>query len=172
MKDHKNFIRAAKILSRNHPNLLFVLAGKNIEDSNKQLRAWLIEAGLRETFLLLGEQQRMQYIFPALDIFRSFSAWGEGFPNVLGEAMACNIPCITTDVGDSKFVVGKTGIVVSPGSPEALATACSRLIRIGPIKRNKIGKMARQRVMENYSINSVEDNYKLLYDRILRLESI
>ena len=91
----------------------------------------------------------------ALDVLASASAYGEGFPNVVGEAMAVGVPCVVTDVGDSAMLVGDQGSVVPPRDPSALATAIGTLIDLGTDARGKIGLEARDRIVKNFSLADV-----------------
>ncbi|MDY6882067.1 MAG: glycosyltransferase, partial [Thermodesulfobacteriota bacterium] len=113
MKDHKTFIEAACITLEQGLNISFVLAGKGVVWENVGL-AGLIPRQWKEKFYLLGVREDIQRINCILDIACSSSAFGEGFPNTIGEAMACGVPCVVTDVGDSAMIVGGTGRVVPP----------------------------------------------------------
>jgi glycosyltransferase involved in cell wall biosynthesis len=103
----------------------------------------------------------------ALDLAVSSSAFGEGFPNVLGEAMAAGVPCVTTDVGDSRAIVGDTGRTVPPQAPEALAEAMLDLLNLPAIERRALGMAARQRIADNYEIGDVAQRYLALYRDML-----
>ena len=105
----------------------------------------------------------MARIYAALDIAISSSAYGEGFPNVLGEAMACGVPCVATDTCDTRLVIGETGIVVPPRDPAALASAWEQLIVLGRAGRRSLGMTARARIDGNYEIGSVVGGYEALY---------
>jgi glycosyltransferase involved in cell wall biosynthesis len=93
----------------------------------------------------------------------SASSYGEGFPNVLGEAMACGAPCVTTDVGDSALVVGDAGRVVKPNDPEALAGAINDLLSLPASARQQLGAAARARIEAHFSLASVARQYAELY---------
>jgi len=100
MKDHPAFLRAAVGLALRYPETHFVLSGRDVFLENKTLEP-LVPGQVRDRFHLLGERGDISEIMNAMDIFCLSSAWGEGFPNVIGEAMATGLPCVATDVGDS-----------------------------------------------------------------------
>jgi glycosyltransferase involved in cell wall biosynthesis len=102
-----------------------------------------------------------------MDVFCLSSGWGEGFPNVLGEAMACGVPCVATDVGDSAHVLGDTGRVVPPRDPEALAAAWKSLLAIPRGVRQTLGERGRQRVIEHFSLEAVVHQYEELYQGLV-----
>lgn len=99
----------------------------------------------------------------ALDVATTSSAFGEAFPIVVGEAMACGVPCVVTDVGDSAVIVGETGAVVPPGDPDALAAGWRRLLDMRQDERSRLGMAARQRIGERYSLKKIVAQYEQLY---------
>jgi glycosyltransferase involved in cell wall biosynthesis len=162
-KDHKNFFQAAGILHKNYPDVHFLLCGDDITRDNPSLNKWMDEADVRPVTHLLGRWDDMPSLQAAFDVASSSSSYGEGFPNIIGEAMACGVPCVVTDVGDSALIVGDTGIVVPPKDPDAMALAWKKLIEIGKEKRKKLGHDARLRIRENFSLSSVVKQYEELY---------
>lgn len=167
MKDHSNFIRAAAHLSNSHPDVHFLLAGRDVDINNRELMDLLLDLKLTHKFHLLGERNDINRLTAGLDIASSSSSFGEGFPNVIGEAMACQIPCVVTDVGDSGWIVGDTGRVIPPRDPVALAEAWKKLLDIGLEGRKELGKKARDRIMENFSIKRIVSQYEVLYRSLL-----
>ena len=85
---------------------------------------------------------------------------------MVGEAMACAVPVVATDVGDSALIVGKTGRIVPPGEPAALAAAWRDLIGIGQDARRRLGEMARRRIEESFSLPAITKLYEQLYQEI------
>jgi glycosyltransferase involved in cell wall biosynthesis len=163
MKDHANFLQAAALLLKDYPNVQFVLAGNGVDEKNPTLCQLIHELGIAEGIHLLGERQDIPRLTAALDIASSAS-YTEAFPNVIGEAMSCAVPCAVTDVGDSAWIVGNAGRVVPPRDSEALANAWKELIELGPEGRKALGKAARVRIIESFSLNSVVARYESLYE--------
>ena len=166
-KDHKNLINAAGVLCRSNKNIHFILCGDRITNDNKQLAKWIQEHNLQVNFHLLGRRADMARITTAFDIASSPS-YGEGFPNVVGEAMSCEVPCVVTNVGDSAYIVGDTGIVVPPKNPLAMAKAWEKLIKLPAEERKILGKLARKRIEDNFEINFVVNRYMVLYSQLLK----
>jgi len=167
MKDHETFLRAAALLLQDAPDLHFVLAGINVDHNNSHLREVLNELNIGDRIHLLGERKDVPYLTSALDIAVSSSYFGEAFPNVIGEAMACEVPCVVTGVGDSALIVGDTGKIVPPKNSRVLANACQELIALGTAGREALGKKARQKIIELYSLESIITQYEKLYQSIL-----
>lgn len=166
MKDHANFLRAAGKLADNFPDVHFVLAGRDADESNRDLMKMVKDCRLAGRVHLLGEQTDLPEITAGLDIVSLSSAWGEGFPNVIGEAMLCGVPCVVTDVGDSPRVVGNTGIVVPPRDSGALVAAWKALIDTGPEGREQLGKAARKRIVEHFSLPQIASLYESFYRNV------
>ena len=102
-------------------------------------------------------------ILPGLDVL-CVSSRSEAFPNVVGEAMSCGVPCVTTDVGDAAQIVGETGHVVPVGDPARLAEALRAIVQMGAEARVRLGRVARQRIIEHYSLDSMIKQYQRIYE--------
>jgi glycosyltransferase involved in cell wall biosynthesis len=165
-KDYPNFLGAAAAILRDYPDTQFLVAGKDVDWNNDTLRRDLQQFGLVERIHLLGERVDIPRLTAALDIAVS-SSHAEGFPNVIGEAMACSVACVVTDVGDSGWLVRDTGRIVRPEDSEALAAGCLELIHAGSEERERLGTAARKRIIDHYSIVSVARLYESLYQHII-----
>jgi glycosyltransferase involved in cell wall biosynthesis len=165
-KDHRNFVRAAGRLSKQIPNVHFLLCGRDINWQNSRLAKWIDEAGIRESCHLLGVRWDTARLFAAMDIVTTASFSGEAFPIVIGEAMACETPCVVTDVGDSALIVGSTGEVVAPGDPDALAQAWRKLIESGSETRRQLGIAARRRVQRHFALPVIVGRYQAIYAQL------
>lgn len=165
-KDHKTFFRAVAEINGNMPGVHFILAGDGISWDNDELVGDIYSYGVEDVCHLLGRRDDIAYLTSALDI-SCLSSTGEAFPNVLGEAMACGVPCVTTDAGDSALIVGDTGIVVPPNNPAALAEALRQMIEMGDAGRRALGEKARRRVLERFNLPDIVSKYEDLYRRIL-----
>ena len=161
MKDHSTFIKSACSLLKERKDAHFVLVGRNVKWENTLLAKDIPDIW-KSHFHLLGERNDIAKITAGLDIATS-SSYGEGFPNTVCEAMACEIPCVATDVGDSARIVGATGRVVPPKDPGALAMAWRDMIDMGEEGRRMLGAAARKRVMDHFELSQIVKKYEALY---------
>ncbi|MBN1574887.1 MAG: glycosyltransferase [Deltaproteobacteria bacterium] len=166
MKDHGNFLKAASILGKKTEKTHFVLVGRDMTMENGGLAAMVKNTGIPERIHLLGFRREIPEITAGLDIATT-SSFTEASPNVIGEAMASGVPCVVTDVGDSRDLVGDTGRVVPPKDPEALAGGWLDLIKMGVKGRKRLGAAARERIVERFSIAAVAEQYRLMYTEVL-----
>ena len=127
MKDHPIFIEAAALLAKRRSEIRFVCVGGGPDEYRAELQRHAKQLGLEDRLLWVGIREDMPAVYTALDIAVS-SSYGEGFANVIGEAMACGVPCVVTNVGDSARVVADLGEVVPPKDPAALRDAIERLL--------------------------------------------
>ena len=162
-KDPESFVAAAAIAGARDPRLRFVMIGRGYTADNAELAGWIAASGVADRFHLLGERHDLQALLAGMDLFCLHSI-GEGFPNVVAEAMSAGTPCIVTDVGDAAFLVGDTGTVVPPSDPEALAGAVAELAALPDDRRRTLGEAARERVASEFSIEVVARLYGELYD--------
>ncbi len=155
MKDHAMLLRAAAgVLQRCSGDVYFVLVGRGVDGDNSGLVRAVATLGLGKRCFLLGERYDIPRITAALDVAAS-SSYSEGFLNALGEAMACGVPCVVTEVGDSAFIVGDTGSVVVPGDHSALVAAIGRLIDLPSEERRVLGEACRARVVSEFGMDSL-----------------
>ena len=162
-KGHREFLEAAALVSQSYPQAVFVLCGDGVTWENQELSDLVDAYGLRSRVRLLGRCDDMPGLLPSFDIATSASICGEGFSNTVGEAMACGVPCVVTDVGDSALVVADTGIVVAPQDAGALAEGWQRLLAMGPDDRDKWSQRARVRIEEYFSLHAIIDQYQDLF---------
>jgi glycosyltransferase involved in cell wall biosynthesis len=168
MKDHDNFLNAAGLLANDLPEVGFVLIGRGLDSDNAEIKSRIAKRGLSGRVHLLGERSNMEVVIAGLDIVTLCSAYGEGFPNVLGEGLSCGVLCVATDVGDSALIVGPHGRIVPPRRPADLAAAWREILALGPETRRKMGVLARRHVIENYSLPAIGRAYEDLYATVVQ----
>jgi glycosyltransferase involved in cell wall biosynthesis len=165
MKDHENFLRACAILSRKSAAWRFVCVGTGVASRRRSLEHLGRQLGLGSRLIWAGVHQDVGAVYSALDLACSSSAHGEGFSNVLAEAMACGVPCVATDVGDSARLLGHLGQVVPPRDAESLAQGIqdlhARLIREPGLK-----DLVRQHICAHYSLETMVSRTATLMDAL------
>ncbi|MFO0910435.1 MAG: glycosyltransferase [Isosphaeraceae bacterium] len=166
-KDHPNFLRAASILASRDPEVRFLLCGMGIDEGNAALTQAISSLGLSDRCHLLGRRGDVARIHAALDLEVS-SSLSEAFPLVLGEAMACGVPCVATHVGDSALIVGSCGRIVPPREPHALAFAMAELLALPIDDRRRLGLAARKRIAELFDLSVIAHRYERLYEQLVQ----
>lgn len=162
VKDYSAFLAAAEIVTQDRSGVWFVACGRRVSAENAELVSEVRRRGLEGRVFLLGERRDMARLLAALDVF-CLASRSEGFPNVVGEAMACGVPVVTTDVGDARALVGEEGRVVGVGDARGLAAVCLELLAAGREAREALGRRARERVGRLFEIGSVARRYEGLY---------
>jgi glycosyltransferase involved in cell wall biosynthesis len=138
------------------------LAGEDIDPSNTELMAQIRTHGLADRVRLLGHTDAVDRVLVGLDLLVSAS-WGEAFPNVVGEALACGVPCLATDVGESKVLVGNAGMVVDH---EQLAEALVALLDKGREGLAVLGTKGREQMEQSYHQKAMVNHYGDLLESI------
>jgi glycosyltransferase involved in cell wall biosynthesis len=152
MKDHANFLRAAADFAHTNPDARFVCVGDGSAAYRNELRALSNSLGLADRVVWAGEIGDVKAAYNAFDIATLSSAFGEGFPNVVGEAMACGIPVVATDIGDVRPIVGEQGETVPPKAPKLLCAGWDRLRR-RLAKDPGLRRSARDAIVANYGLD-------------------
>ena len=163
MKDIGTFLRAASRFQQDHENVKFVLCGDGLSPENAALAELVRSLDLERRTISLGPRPDIDLIYPALDVLTLCSIYGEGFPNVLCEAMACDVPCVATDVGDSAAVIGDRRWIVPKNDHEALTGAWRRLLG-----QSSQGASPRSQVAARYSLQHMCAQYEAFYRSIVQ----
>ncbi len=166
-KDHVNFVRAAGLVAAKYPTCHFLMVGSGLTRSNAELMFHINATGFAERFVLLGERPDPAACLDAMDVF-VLSSCTEGFPNVLGEAMAMGVPCVSTDVGDAAVLLGDTGELVPSRNAAALAGAVDRLLVKPLVERKALGKRGCERLERVFSIETAACRFDDLYSTLAK----
>jgi glycosyltransferase involved in cell wall biosynthesis len=160
-KDYQNLLLALQIFCKKTATpWKFLIVGRNTES----LAGEVERLGLAPHILILGARHDIAHVLNALDVHVLSSAYGEGFPNVLAEAMACGVPCVATDVGDAARIVENTGWIVAPRDPEFLADALNQaLASYQSIFWEERKSCALHRIENHFSIEKMRSTYHDLW---------
>ena len=158
IKDIPSFLQAAALISSVRDDVRFVWVGNGMESFSQELQQMTGKLGLANKLIWAGSREEMAAVYNSLDILVS-SSLSEGFSNVIGEAMACGVPCVVTDVGDSANIVGKLGCPVTAGNHQALAVAIQDLLdKYKEVEHEEV----RARIVQHFSQQAMIQNTEAL----------
>ncbi|PKI26037.1 glycosyl transferase [Pseudomonas monteilii] len=163
VKDQANFIAATAMLAELNPALRFLMVGRDLTPDNMALTKLLNDTGYADRYILLGERGDAPVCLSAMDIFCLHSKT-EGFPNVLGEAMAMGVPCVVTDVGDAALLLGGNGIVVPAQDAKALSLGLRQMVELSAEERRLLSKSAKARIVKGFTMEQSSQKFRQLYD--------
>ena len=155
MKDYPTFLKAAAKLIHKRPEVRFAIVGGGSDQMRHDLQTMARTQGLGESVLWLGPREDLPAIYSACAFTSSSSSFGEGFPNVVAESLACEVPCVATDVGDSAGVVGPGGIIVPAKNPAAMVEVWDQILSLSQEERQQMGQEGRKHVLENFSVQQM-----------------
>ncbi|WP_019568707.1 glycosyltransferase [Thioalkalivibrio sp. ALMg13-2] len=167
MKNHLGWLKAFRMLVDAGLPVHCVMVGTGVAEPDGPLATTVREAGLESAVTLLPPTDSPETLYPALDLLVMPSLWGEGFPNVVGEAMGCGVPSLVTNVGDSVPLVESTGFVVPEGTPGVLAAAVRKVMGMSAGQLGDLGNRARNRMVQCFALDCVAHEYQDLIRNVL-----
>ncbi len=167
-KDHSNLLKAISLLKSKNINFFCILVGSRINKKNIALVKEIKKLKLTNSIKLLDQSNDIPKVMNGLDLYIQSSRYGEGFPNVVAEAMACKTPCVVTNVGDAAHIVGKTGWVVPPKNPIKLSDAIEQALNEINLKRwKKRCDYSRLRVEQKFDIEKMLKSFNKVWSDVL-----
>ena len=161
-KNHELFFDAAKLIADIQPRCIFALSGKEIDHENEALKQMIGRRKLTSQTILLGRLDDVPTVMNGIDVLVLSSA-GEGWPNVVGEAMACGTPVVSTNVGEAKHIVGDTGVTIESMDASALANGALEIMSLDKASYRELSRRARSRICENFDIEKIAEQYQAKY---------
>lgn len=167
-KGHETLFATFAKVAEVRPEVFMLLAGAGLQHGDPYLENLLMTSGAARwssRVVALGQRDDVPELMNSMDVF-VLSSVGEAFPVVLTEAMACGIPCVTTDVGDSGEIVGDTGWVRQPGDVDGLARDILAAFSEAPHQRIARVISARQRIVDNFSVERMVNAYDDVWSQV------
>ena len=169
-KGHQYLFQAAVQVVKEKPNTHFIFVGSGPQAFADELKNQADELGLGACIHWAGNRNDMPRVYNAFSINVSPSAYGEGFPNVIAEAMASGVPCIATKTGDAADLIADAGLIVPARDSQALAWAILQILNAPQENREGLGVKARQRIESNFSLNKMAQAYTSIYKHLANFD--
>ena len=166
VKDHRTLLKALSLLNNLKQKWICILSGRGMDHNNYELLEMINSLKLSKKVILIGTQININEIYNALDL-HILTSTSEGFPNCLIEALSSGIPCISTNVGDAKYILKDVGWIVNPSNPYQLAEVLKKFFNLTESERKKISEFSRNRIKSEFSLAKLIENYDDLYSEFL-----
>jgi glycosyltransferase involved in cell wall biosynthesis len=166
MKDYPTFMRAAGGLLAGSHGVHVVLVGGGVDHQNRELAALCADLADPSRVHLLGRRDDMPAVYSGLDVLCSSSSSGEGFPNVIAEALLHGVPVVATDVGESRNIVGDDRWIVAPKEPLALERALLALLALPADDRERVAAAGRDRVLREFGLAAMATAFQELHEQV------
>jgi len=160
------FVRMAGRVAKLVPRAHFLCVGRGMTAENSCLKDLIVSAGIEHRFHLAGDRDDIPQLLSAMDVFVNPSRT-EGFPNALAEAMLAGLPCVATDVGDTRKILTDSGSVIASGDISGLAKAVVEWSESSAEQRYAAGNVGRERIVRDYSLERCTERYLDLYEQVL-----
>ena len=164
-KGYEILIASSMEVIKLHKKVRYLLIGRNVDQRNTILMEWINNTGFSDHFLLAGEKHNIADYMRAMDIF-CLSSITEGFPNVVGEAMASALPCVVTSVGDVQKITGNNALLIQPKNKKLLSKGLCEMLNMDNEKRNRMGLNGRKKIEKEYPIKLACEKHFNLYSSV------
>ena len=164
LKNHARFLRVLRDVIKQCPKQTVkgVLVGRGINIENDELMELIQRYDLVGKIELIEEVDNIQPLYCALDV-HVLTSDSEGWPNVLAEAMSVGLPCVATDVGDVSGILSDRSEVINRNNETQIAKKVVEFVQLPKSERWKIGKLNREKIQQNSSLQSAVERYDDLY---------
>lgn len=169
IKNHVGTVKAFAGICAERRDVYLAMVGEGVNHASS-LREVVKAHGCADRVLLLGNESNMPRFYNGIDVL-VLSSWAEGMPNVVGEAMACGVPCIVTNVGDAASLVGDTGWVCPSPAENDIAETMRKALAVSADRRGMLGAHARTRITSEYSLDRMASRYVSLYSTLIRVDN-
>ena len=166
-KDHATFLEAMAGLADRHARVRVACIGASLAEAGRDLAESPAARSLGPRLRWEPARADVEQVLPALDALVLASAYGEGFPNVVGEAMAAEVPCITTDIGDAAVVLDDPRRIIPPRSPQSLVYACECLLGQSEDARRRVAENDRRHIVKHYGAARLAERTAALLEAAL-----
>jgi glycosyltransferase involved in cell wall biosynthesis len=167
-KGYSILLESLSLLKKNNFEFNCFLVGRNVDYKNYELNYLVKKYNLFSNVILLGQQNNLKYFYNFIDLSILSSTSGEGFPNVLIESMACETPCVATDVGETKFIIKETGWITKPSNAVHLYNSLKKaILEFNSPSWTHRKSMCKKIVKEKYNINLMKQNFSSLWISLL-----
>lgn len=165
LKDYPTFIRAIGLAAAQIPGLTAAIHGRGC-GNDPALVKLASDLGIASVISFHDETDDVRGPLSGADIY-CLSSTSEGFPNTIAEAMAMGVPCVATDAGDARIIVGDTGIVTPVSDEQALAAGLVSIATLGEDEYQQLSHQARSRIAQHYEMGHVASLYLNHYQKFL-----